>query len=70
MVSELNFEDYLQKKFMEQEPQILDDDLPDAFDGWLANLDGADYIEYADKWMTEVKAELLEDVQKMGKILS
>ena len=28
----------------------LDDDMPDAFDNWISELDGEDFINYADKY--------------------
>lgn len=46
----LSFEDFLKDKHYEENPTILDDDLPDAFDDWLGNLDGHEYIRYADEW--------------------
>jgi len=73
MVSEIKFEEFLQKEFMKEEPQILDDDLPDAFDGWVANLDISECIEYADKWMEEFKKETRKNfdmlTEEIGKIL-
>lgn len=32
------FEDFLKETHIELNPQILDDDLPDSFEDWLANL--------------------------------
>jgi len=55
-----SFEDFLGRMHMEDEPMVLDDDLPDAFDNWLSNL-GADLtIAYAEKWHTE---QLLADLK-------
>ncbi len=45
-----SFEEFLQDKFTDLEPQVLDDDLPDAFDGWISNLDGEEYIKYAQQY--------------------
>ena len=41
------FESYLQDIFAE-DYHGLDDEMSDAFDGWLANLDGEEYIAYAE----------------------
>ena len=47
------FEEFLGRMHMEDEPTVLDDDLPDAFDAWLSNL-GIDLtIVYAEKWHVE-----------------
>lgn len=47
MSNKLDFESYLQSKFAEEEPAVLDDDMPDAFDHWLSGLDVAEVMEYA-----------------------
>ena len=44
------FEEYLQFQFMDREPQVLDDDLPDAFDSWLSSLQADDFIDYGKKF--------------------
>lgn len=46
----MKFEEYLQAKFMKEEPQILDDDLPDTFDTWLTALQADDFIKYGDEF--------------------
>ena len=48
------FTDYLQTIHMQLHPQILDDDLPDAFDNWLSELDTDELINYADKFAIEL----------------
>ena len=47
------FEDFLKRTHMEDEPTVLDDDLPDAFDAWLEDLGIELMIAYADKWGLE-----------------
>lgn len=42
------FEYFLQDRFMELEPQVLDDDLPDAFEAWLEKLDIEELMKFAD----------------------
>ena len=44
------FENYLQDQFMKREPQVLDDDLSDAFDAWLADLDIDDLLMYGEEF--------------------
>lgn len=49
------FEDFLKDKHFEINPQLLDDDLPDAFDNWLGMLDGEDYIKYGNEALSETQ---------------
>lgn len=51
------FEDYLAEKHMEQNPEILDDDLPNSFDTWLTDLQVDDFIAYAEAWGKELVSE-------------
>jgi len=44
------FENYLQEQFIKTEPQVLDDDLTDAFDNWITDLDVQEVIDYAEAW--------------------
>ena len=46
----MNFEDYLMEQFIKNNPQVLDDDIPEAFNDWKENADIEDIIEYAEKW--------------------
>lgn len=55
-----SFEEFLGRMHMEDEPTVLDDDLPDAFDNWLA-MGNELMIAYAEKWHTE---QLLADLDK------
>lgn len=42
-----SFEKYLEEKHMEQEPTVLDDDLPESFDNWLEEQDKTTITAYA-----------------------
>lgn len=44
------FETFLQEKFNQEYPGILDDDLENAFETWLTNLDIDTVIKYADEF--------------------
>ena len=44
------FEEYLQARFFIEEPQVLDDDFPDAFNEWLGRADVDEIIDYAELW--------------------
>ena len=45
------FEQYLEEQFMKTHPEILDDDLSDALDTWLSQLDADEYIEHGNEAM-------------------
>lgn len=45
-----DFEDFLQEKFIENNPSVLDDDIPDAFSDWLADLDVQELIDYGNAY--------------------
>jgi hypothetical protein len=40
---------FLQEKHAEAYPMLLDDDMPDAFNDWLGQLDGEEYIAFAEE---------------------
>ena len=69
------FEDYLQEKHFEENPTLLDDDIPDAFNEWLENVDTQDVIEYADIFIKrvleakekEVKEDIIKNIEGMKK---
>jgi uncharacterized protein (DUF1786 family) len=55
------FEEYLEMVHMNENPMILDDDLPDDFDRWLSNLDVSEVMAYAEKWHDEqLQAQLIK----------
>lgn len=45
-----DFEKWLEDVCFEQNPTVLDDDMPDFFDDWIGNLSGEDFIAYANKY--------------------
>jgi hypothetical protein len=45
-----NFEDFLQEKFIRQNPTVLDDDIPEAFDDWLISIEIDMWLEYGDEY--------------------
>ena len=51
------FETFLQEKHYEENPMLLDDDLPDAFDSWVADLEVADYERYYDEFKSETTTD-------------
>jgi len=44
------FDEYLRAMHFQENQHLLDDDLPDAFDDWLSNIDANDIIDYAEEW--------------------
>lgn len=51
------FESFLQNKHIVENPMLLDDDLPDAFDAWLGELQADDFIKYGEEF-GEMKYEV------------
>lgn len=47
------FEDFLQEIFMRDNPMILDDNLPDAFDDWMGNLEVDECLRLAELYGKE-----------------
>lgn len=47
-------EDFLLERHHELYPTILDDELPDAFNDWLGNLDAEDWMRYAEEYALEL----------------
>lgn len=45
-----DFEDYLQHIHGRQHPEVLDDDVPDHYEEWLADLDINDVIVWANEY--------------------
>ena len=50
MPKKTTFELFLQEKHFEENPQILDDDLTDACNDWLENLQADDFIKYGEEY--------------------
>jgi len=48
------FGEFLQEKHFEENPQILDDDLSEAFEHWVSCLDILEVLDYGDKWGEEI----------------
>lgn len=49
-MKKIDFEDYLQDKFIRDNPHVLDDDIPDAFSDYISYLDPMELIELANEW--------------------
>ena len=62
----MNFTQFLEKKFVEEHPAVLDDDLPDHFDNWLTELQVDEWIKLGDEFKTSPNKE----VSKLEKLPS
>jgi hypothetical protein len=52
-----SFTSFLMEKHFEENPELLDDMLPDAFTEWLQELDAEEMIKYAYEWGKPEKKE-------------
>lgn len=52
-MKERTFEDFLEDICFAINPTVLDDDMPDYFNNWLGELDGENYIKYAEMFGRE-----------------
>jgi len=64
------FKDFLISKFAEENPQVLDDDMPDAFDEWLyyeheSYISRENIVKYADEYAAIQKREIVEEEVKL-----
>ena len=62
-MTEKTFEDFLSDKHSKQY-QGFDDEMPDAFNEWLGELDVGEVIKYAEEALVLQKKELLEKKDK------
>jgi hypothetical protein len=62
-----DFEQYLQFKFMEDEPQVLDDDIPDAYESLIVEQDIDDVIKWATEYGNEKFIAGLERARELLK---
>ncbi len=60
------FENYLEEICFKVNPTIFDDDMPDFFDNWLGELEGEDYMKWAELFGKEMyiqgRIDLLENI--------
>lgn len=67
MQSNKPFEDFLENKCWEINPQVLDDDMPDFLDDWLGQLDPQEYIDYGNEAMSQNAAKILGSITSKKK---
>jgi hypothetical protein len=62
MKLKFDFEDYLAEKFME-DFHGTKDQYEDAFDNWLSDRDGDDYINYANEFGVRLVGQITKDYE-------
>lgn len=61
----MTFEQFLADVHTDLYPQILDDDLPDTFDTWLAELDSEEYLKWGEIYgQLQFKDGQIEELKK------
>ena len=61
--NKIDFEDYLQDQFFDEEPQTLDDEFPDKFNDWLGGKDVNEILEYVENWTKEKIIKALQQTR-------
>lgn len=59
-----NFEEYLQSWHSEQNPEVLDDMLPDDYNRWLEDIGVEGVIEYADRYAARCVLDRMEEIKE------
>ncbi len=59
------FTQYLEAQCFDENPEILDDNMPDFFDNWLSEQDVDTMIIHADGWMNETKSLIAQEIRKI-----
>jgi len=59
------FEEYLEDVCFEENPTILDDDMPDFFADWMADQDVESLLVYSEGWGRHIKLHILREVTKL-----
>jgi len=57
-----SFEEFLGRMHMEDEPAVLDDDLPDAYEKWSEDIGYGLLVAYAEKWHVEQKMVVVDEL--------
>ena len=55
-----SFNDFMSAKHYEENPEVLDDDLPDSYDAWVAELTSEDVLAFANEY-TSRNAQVFAD---------
>ena len=60
-----SFEKYLEDQCFEENPTILDDDMPDFFEDWLGKQDVESLLIYSEGWGRHIKLTILRAVTNL-----
>ena len=62
-----SFGEYLEEICFEENPTILDDDMPDFFADWMVDQDIYDLLVYSEGWGRHIKLHILREVTNLTK---
>ena len=65
-----SFEDYLQEKHMKDNPEILDDNLPDAFSDWIADLNLDDWLRLGDNYGKAITVAMMKKLEGLEDVIN
>ncbi len=63
-LKDFTFEDYLEEVHA-QDYHEYDDDMPDAFEKWVCELDAGEVMELAEKWGVSLRKEIENSVMEV-----
>jgi len=58
------FEQFLMEYHSDNNPEVLDDHLPDAYEGWVGNLEADEVMELAEMAIFHYRTKLLKKLAK------
>lgn len=58
-----DFEDFLQAQHQKENPTILDDDLPNAYNEWLEYLDEFDWMMYGNTFAQHKVDQIVKEME-------
>ena len=61
------FEDWLMMEHAKQNPTILDDDLPDAFNNWICFFEPDEWLHYGELYGVERALKAMDKAEKIMK---
>ena len=65
----IDFESYLMEKHSEENPQLLDDMLPDAYADWSADISVEDMIVYGNRYAISVASKMIDNYTKQLEVI-
>ena len=62
---EIDFENWLMEYHCEQNPELLDDMLPDCFADWVTELDADTWMELGNKYAQAIHTRFQEEIDDL-----